>query len=110
MEDVTSGLGDSMDKGVGWDAMDGPISDFSAKGVTGNQLPNSNEMGGRSGEGRSGNEIERRLRPYQHARLHEMKRATSTSTAASRLSSHSGGNEFKLNPVNFRFSISITAL
>jgi hypothetical protein len=54
MEDATSALGDSMDKGVGWDAMDGPISDFSAKGVTGNQLPNSNEMGGRAGEGRQG--------------------------------------------------------
>ena len=34
--------------------MDGPIADMSAKGVTGNQLPNNNEMGGRSGEGRSG--------------------------------------------------------
>ena len=54
MEDVTSGLGDSIDKGAGWDAMDGPISNFSAKGVTGNQLPNTSEMGGRSGEGRSG--------------------------------------------------------
>ena len=54
MEDVTSGLGDSLDKGAGWDAMDGPISNFSAKGVTGNRLPNTSEMGGRSGEGRSG--------------------------------------------------------
>ena len=30
---------DSVDKGVGWDAADGPIADMSAKGVTGNQLP-----------------------------------------------------------------------
>ena len=34
--------------------MDGPISDMSAKGVTGNRLPNTNEIGGRSGEGRQG--------------------------------------------------------
>ena len=54
MEDVTSGAADSADKGAGWDAMDGPISNFSAKGVTGNRLPNSSEISGRSGEGRSG--------------------------------------------------------
>ncbi len=54
MEDTTSGAADSADKGAGWDAMDGPISNFSAKGVTGNQLPNSSEISGRSGEGRSG--------------------------------------------------------
>jgi len=54
MEDVTSGAADSADKGAGWDAMDGPISNFSAKGVTGNQLPNNSEISGRSGEGRSG--------------------------------------------------------
>ena len=36
MEDVTSSWTDSMDKGAGWDAMDGPISNMSAKGVTGN--------------------------------------------------------------------------
>ena len=35
----------------GWSAGDGPISDMSAKGVTGNLLPNQNEVGGRSGEG-----------------------------------------------------------
>jgi len=54
VEDVSSSWMDSMDKGVGWDAMDGPISDMSAKGVTGNQLPNNMEIGGRSGEGRTG--------------------------------------------------------
>ena len=54
MQDVTAGAADSPDKGAGWDAMDGPISSFAAKGVTGNQLPNSSEIGGRSGEGRSG--------------------------------------------------------
>ncbi len=54
MEDANANWTDSMDKGVGWDAADGPIADMSAKGVTGNQLPNDNEMAGRSGEGRSG--------------------------------------------------------
>ena len=54
VEDVTSSWMDSIDKGAGWGAGDGPISDMSAKGVTGNLLPNQNEVGGRSGEGRSG--------------------------------------------------------
>lgn len=54
MEDVSSSAIDSPDKGVGWDASDGPISSNSAKGVTGNRLPNTSEIGGRSGEGRSG--------------------------------------------------------
>jgi hypothetical protein len=54
VEDVTSSWLDSVDKGAGWDAMDGPISSMSAKGVTGNLLPNQMEIGGRAGEGRSG--------------------------------------------------------
>jgi hypothetical protein len=54
IEDMNANMTDSLDKGAGWDAMDGPIANMSAKGVTGNQLPNDNEMGGRSGEGRSG--------------------------------------------------------
>ena len=54
VEDVTSSWLDSADKGAGWGASDGPISDMSAKGVTGNLLPNQNEVGGRSGEGRAG--------------------------------------------------------
>ena len=54
VEDVTSPWMDSMDKGAGWDAADGNISSMSAKGVTGNQLPNKQEIGGRSGEGREG--------------------------------------------------------
>ncbi|MCZ7647493.1 MAG: hypothetical protein M5U26_19925 [Planctomycetota bacterium] len=54
VQDVSSSWMDSMDKGAGWDATDGPISNMSAKGVTGNQLPNQQEIGGRSGEGRSG--------------------------------------------------------
>ena len=54
MEDANANWTDSMDKGVGWDAADGPIANNSAKGVTGNQQPNNNEMAGRSGEGRSG--------------------------------------------------------
>ncbi|MGB2780098.1 MAG: hypothetical protein WBD63_01305, partial [Phycisphaerae bacterium] len=54
IEDTTSGAADSLDKGAGWDAVDGPISNYSAKGVTGNTLPNANEMSGRSGEGRTG--------------------------------------------------------
>ncbi|MDR2115162.1 MAG: hypothetical protein LBP87_02150 [Planctomycetaceae bacterium] len=54
MEDVTSSMIDSLDKGAGWDATDGPISNNSAAGVTGNRLPNTNEIAGRSGEGRQG--------------------------------------------------------
>ncbi len=54
MEDVSSSAADSIDKGAGWDVMDGPISNMSAKGATGNRLPNTNEIGGRSGEGRQG--------------------------------------------------------
>ncbi|MBV8782201.1 MAG: hypothetical protein JO353_12465, partial [Phycisphaerae bacterium] len=53
-QDANANWHDSADKGIGWDAADGPIADMSAKGVTGNQLPNNNEMDGRSGEGRSG--------------------------------------------------------
>ncbi|HUS48080.1 MAG TPA: hypothetical protein VM098_08170 [Phycisphaerae bacterium] len=53
-DDVTSQYAMSGDKGIGWDAADGPISNMNAQGVTGNQLPNTSEMGGRSGEGRSG--------------------------------------------------------
>jgi gas vesicle protein len=54
MEDVTSKYAQSGDKGIGWDAMDGPISNMNAQGVTGNQLPNTSEISGRSGEGRQG--------------------------------------------------------
>jgi hypothetical protein len=54
MEDVSSSAADSLDKGAGWDVADGPISNMSAKGATGNRLPNTSEIGGRSGEGRSG--------------------------------------------------------
>ncbi|MEO8496352.1 MAG: hypothetical protein ABI614_14890, partial [Planctomycetota bacterium] len=54
MEDMSSSWADSLDKGAGWDAADGPISNMSAKGVTGNRLPNTSEISGRSGEGRQG--------------------------------------------------------
>jgi hypothetical protein len=54
VEDVSSSFLDSMDKGAGWDATDGNIGNMSAKGVTGNRLPNQQEIGGRAGEGRSG--------------------------------------------------------
>ena len=54
MQDANANWADSINKGIGWDAADGPIADMSAQGVTGNQLPNNNEMNGRSGEGRSG--------------------------------------------------------
>jgi hypothetical protein len=53
-DDVSSSIMDSLDKGGGWGADDGPMSNMSAKGVTGNQLPNNDEIGGRSGEGRNG--------------------------------------------------------
>lgn len=54
VEDTSSAWSDSLDKGAGWDTLDGPISNMSAQGVTGNRLPNSSEIGGRSGEGRTG--------------------------------------------------------
>ena len=54
MDDLASKYAMSGDKGIGWDAMDGPISNMNAQGVTGNQLPNTNELQGRSGEGRTG--------------------------------------------------------
>jgi len=54
IEDVTSQWADSLDKGAGWSAEDGPISNMSARGVTGNRLPNASEIGGRAGQGRSG--------------------------------------------------------
>jgi hypothetical protein len=53
-DDVSSSIMDSIDKGAGWGAADGPMSNMSAKGVTGNQLPNNDEISGRSGEGRNG--------------------------------------------------------
>ena len=53
-EDTSSGWADSIDKGAGWGTADGPISNMSAQGVTGNTLPNNSEIGGRSGEGRTG--------------------------------------------------------
>ncbi len=53
MQDVSSKAGMAGDN-MGWDAKDGPISSMGAQGVTGNQLPNNSEIGGRSGEGRSG--------------------------------------------------------
>ena len=54
MENVSSSAADSLDKGAGWDVTDGPISNMSAKGATGNRLPNASEIGGRAGEGRQG--------------------------------------------------------
>jgi hypothetical protein len=53
-QDANSNYHDNMNKGQGWDALDGPISDNSASGITGNTLPNNNTMQGRSGEGRTG--------------------------------------------------------
>jgi len=54
IEDITSSWMDSLDKGAGWAVSDGPISNMSAKGITGNLMPNQQEIGGRSGEGRTG--------------------------------------------------------
>jgi hypothetical protein len=54
VEDVSSKWADSLDKGAGWGTADGPISNMSAQGKTGNTLPNNQEVGGRSGEGRTG--------------------------------------------------------
>ncbi len=52
-EDLSSNWA-SADLEEGWDVMDGQISNYSAKGKTGNTLPDSTEAGGRSGEGRTG--------------------------------------------------------
>jgi hypothetical protein len=52
-DDKTSAWGDNLDQ-AGWGVSDGPISSFSAKGKTGNDLPNNNEVSGRSGDGRRG--------------------------------------------------------
>lgn len=52
-DDVTSAWGDNLNQ-AGWGVMDGPIASFSAKGKTGNDLPNQSEMTGRSGDGRRG--------------------------------------------------------
>src|ERR1035437_8831422 len=54
MESQGSKFADSLDKGAGWDAADGPMSNMSAQGVTGNQMPRNEEIQGRSGEGREG--------------------------------------------------------
>ena len=40
---------------AGWDVADGPMPSFGAKGKSGNEKPNANEMMGRSGPGREGN-------------------------------------------------------
>jgi len=53
-EDLTSAWADSLAAGAGWEVAGGPISNFSAVGKTGNQLPDNNELSGRSGDGRSG--------------------------------------------------------
>jgi hypothetical protein len=52
-DDVTSAWGDNLDQ-AGWGVADGPISSFSAKGKTGNDMPNNQEVTGRSGDGRRG--------------------------------------------------------
>ncbi len=54
VEDSSNSSLSSMDKGIGWGSGDGNMDDMSAKGITGNSMPNNNEVGGRSGEGRSG--------------------------------------------------------
>jgi hypothetical protein len=52
-DDITSAWGDNLDQ-AGWGVSDGPISSFSAKGKTGNDMPNNMEVQGRSGDGRRG--------------------------------------------------------
>jgi len=54
VEDSSNSSLSSMDKGIGWGSGDGNMNDMSAKGVTGNSMPNNSEVSGRSGEGRSG--------------------------------------------------------
>ncbi|HET6881473.1 MAG TPA: hypothetical protein VFI31_15025 [Pirellulales bacterium] len=52
-DDITSAWGDNLNQ-AGWGVSDGPISSFSAKGKTGNDMPNNMELSGRSGDGRRG--------------------------------------------------------
>ncbi|MCH2176830.1 MAG: DUF4175 domain-containing protein [Lentisphaeria bacterium] len=54
VEDSTNSFLSAVDEGAGWGVSDGNIDSMAAKGITGNILPNDNEVGGRSGEGRSG--------------------------------------------------------
>lgn len=53
-EDSTNSTMADKDDGMGWGTGDGNINSMQAKGITGNVLPNNNEVAGRSGEGRSG--------------------------------------------------------
>ena len=53
-QDGTNSFAYDSDDGLGWGVSDGTIDSMQAKGITGNVLPNNNEVGGRSGEGRSG--------------------------------------------------------
>ena len=53
-QDSTNSFSYDTDVGIGWGVSDGNINSMQAKGITGNVLPNNNEVGGRSGEGRSG--------------------------------------------------------
>ena len=53
-QDSTSNL-TLPDFPAGWDVADGPMDSFGAKGKSGNERPNENEMMGRSGAGREGN-------------------------------------------------------
>lgn len=52
-DDVTSSFGGNLAQ-AGWDIVDGPMGSYAAQGKTGNQLPNNNELSGRSGSGRRG--------------------------------------------------------
>lgn len=52
-EDLSSNWA-TADLEAGWEVRGGPISNFSAKGKTGNTLPDDTDVTGRSGEGRSG--------------------------------------------------------
>ena len=53
-QDSTNSFTWDTDAALGWGVTDGNIDSMQAKGITGNVLPNNNEVGGRSGEGRSG--------------------------------------------------------
>jgi hypothetical protein len=53
MQEQSANWQDSFDQAAGWDARDGPISDNSAKGVTGNVMPKNMDVQGRGGQGRN---------------------------------------------------------
>lgn len=64
MDDLTSMWAVSGPQNEGYDAHDGPISNFSATGVTGNIMPDNMELTGRAGDGRAGRSSGELVEPF----------------------------------------------